>query len=119
MKKAAVSTIDEYIETFSNDKQLVLKQIRNLIHKTSPFAEESISYAMPAFKLDEKPLVYFACFKNHIGLYALPSSNKAFNEELSKYNYGKGSIQFPLDKPMPLTLITKIIKYRMKELAAK
>jgi uncharacterized protein YdhG (YjbR/CyaY superfamily) len=119
MKKTPASTIDEYIETFSKDKQLVLKQIRNLINKIAPHAEESISYAMPAFKINEKPLIYFAGYKNHIGLYALPSTNKAFNEELAKYNYGKGSIQFPLDKPMPLTLITKIIKYRMKELAAK
>lgn len=80
-----------------------------------PDAEESISYGMPAYKLNGKALVYFAAFKNHIGFYATPSGHSEFTMELSKYKQGKGSVQFPLDKPLPSGLITKIVKFRVKE----
>jgi uncharacterized protein YdhG (YjbR/CyaY superfamily) len=106
---------DDYIKSFPKDVRQRLEQIRTIIKNTAPDAEESISYAMPAYKLNGKPLVYFAAFKNHIGFYAAPSGHSEFAEELSKYKQGKGSVQFPLDKPLPLGLITKIVKFRLKE----
>lgn len=113
--KTASNSIDEYIAGFPEDVQAVLKQIRLRIQEAAPEAEETISYAMPAFKLNKKPLVYFAAFKNHIGFYALPSGNEEFKKELSRYRTGRGSIQFPMTEPMPLELITKIVKFRIEE----
>lgn len=107
-------TIDEYIQTFPNEIQEVLEKIRTTIQKAAPDAKEKISYSMPAFE-QNGIVVYFAAFKNHIGLYALPSGHKAFKEELSKYKSGKGSVQFPLNEPMPFDLITKIVKFRVEE----
>lgn len=107
-----------YIASFPKEVQAKLEQVRATIKKAAPEAEETISYGMPAFKLNG-PLVYFAAFKGHIGFYALPSGNEAFQKELAKYKMGKGSIQFPLDEPMPLALITKIVQFRVKENAAK
>lgn len=106
--------IDSYIAEQVPDLRERLEQIRQAIRTTVPKAEEVISYGMPAFKYHGM-LVYFAAFKNHIGFYALPSGNAAFQKELSVYKQGKGSIQFPLDKPLPLALIKKIVKYRVKE----
>lgn len=106
---------DDYIKSFPKDVRQRLEQIRTIIKNTAPDAEESISYGMPAYKLKGKPLVYFATFKNHIGFYATPSGHSEFAKELSKYKQGKGSVQFPLDKPLPLGLITKIVKFRVKE----
>lgn len=108
-------TIEEYISAFPEEVQAVLQLVRVTINDAAPGAEETISYAMPAFNFAGSHLVYFAAFKNHIGLYALPSGNMAFAEEISAYKSGKGSIQFPLNKPMPLDLITKIVKYRVQE----
>ena len=108
------NNIDEYITSFPNDIQKTLEQLRVTIKKAAPEAEESISYGMPAFKANGKPLVYFAAFKNHIGFYATPTEHSEFAKELSNYKQGKGSVQFPLDKPLPLTLITKIVKFRVK-----
>jgi len=82
--------------------------------QTAPDAVESISYAMPAYKLNGKPLVYFAGYKNHIGFYATPTGHEAFKEELSKYKQGKGSVQFPVDEPMPLDLIRRIVAFRVE-----
>jgi uncharacterized protein YdhG (YjbR/CyaY superfamily) len=107
--------IDGYIRTFPENVQLLLKQIRKTINQAAPGAVESISYGMPAFKTNRKPLVYFAAFKNHIGFYATPTGHKEFEKELSKYKQGKGSVQFPIDKPMPLKLISEITKFRVKE----
>ncbi len=112
-------SIDEYIASFPEDTQQVLEQVRSLIKKAAPEAEETISYAMPAFKLGKVTLVYFAAFKNHIGFYALPSANETLKQELSAYKTGKGSIQFPLDKPMPGDLISKIVKLRVQENLSK
>lgn len=114
METKKPTNINEYIGGFSNDIQEILEKIRMTIQKAAPDATEKISYMMPAFEQNGK-VVYFAAFKNHIGLYALPSGNEAFAAELSKYKTGKGSIQFPLDKPIPYDLITKIVKFRVKE----
>lgn len=110
-----METVDNYIKTFPEKVQILLKQIRSTIKENAPEAEESISYKMPAYKTNGKPLVYFAGFKNHIGFYATPNGHAQFEKELSKYKQGKGSVQFPLDKPMPLTLIARIVKFRVEE----
>ena len=106
--------ISEYIAAFSPEVQQLLEKVRTTIQKAAPDATEAISYAMPTFKLNGN-LVNFAAFTNHIGFYALPSGNEAFQKELSPYKTGKGSIQFPFDKPLPLGLITKIVHFRIKE----
>ncbi|WP_339713674.1 DUF1801 domain-containing protein [uncultured Kriegella sp.] len=106
--------VDEYIQGFPKEIQEILQLVRHTIKKAAPEAEETISYAVPTFKL-HGILVHFAAFKNHIGFYALPSGNNAFTKELSGYTTGKGSVQFPIDKPMPLELIAKIVKFRVSE----
>lgn len=108
-------TVNEYIATFPGEIRQILETIRAVITESAPGAEESISYGMPAYKLNKKPLVYFAAFKNHIGFYATPSGHSQFAEELSRYKQGKGSVQFPLDQPMPLDLIRRIVKFRAQE----
>jgi uncharacterized protein YdhG (YjbR/CyaY superfamily) len=105
----------EYIKNHPEKIQLLLDQLRTVIKKNAPDAEESINYAMPAYKLNGKPLVYFAAFKNHIGFYATPTGHTVFKKELSKYKQGKGSVQFPVDKPLPIDLIKKIVIFRVKE----
>lgn len=114
METKKPENIDEYIGTFPNDVQEILEQVRMTIQKAAPEAKEKISYSMPAFE-QNGIVVYFAAFKNHIGLYALPSGHGAFAEALSKYKSGKGSVQFPLKEPMPFDLITKIVHFRVKE----
>ena len=96
-----MNPIDDYIATFPKDIQQTLTRIRTLINNTAPDAEESISYGMPAYKTHGRPLVYFAAYKNHIGFYATPSGHSEFKTDLSQYKQGKGSVQFPLKKPMP------------------
>lgn len=113
MKKPAAN-IDEYIAEFPIDIQTILQKIRVTIKKAAPAAEEAISYAIPTFKLNGN-LVHFAAFKKHIGFYPAPSGTKAFKKELSVYESGKGSVQFPLDKPIPYALIKEIVKFRVKE----
>lgn len=108
-------TIDEYIETFPSDVQVVLKKIRLAIKKAAPRAEEVISYQMPTFRLNGKNLVHFAAWKNHIGFYPTPSGTKAFKEELSEYKGAKGSVQFPIEKPIPYDLVERIVIFRTKE----
>ncbi|MBP9817746.1 DUF1801 domain-containing protein [Candidatus Shapirobacteria bacterium] len=108
-------TVEEYLEQFPADIGRILKQIRSLIKKLSAEAEESIGYGMPAYKLKGKPLVYFAAFKKHVGLYPTPSGIKEFEKELANYKSAKGSVQFPLDKPIPYDLIEKIIRFRVNE----
>jgi uncharacterized protein YdhG (YjbR/CyaY superfamily) len=106
--------IDEYISGFPEDIQKILEQVRSTIRKSAPEAEEAIRYDIPTFILHGN-LVHFAAFKNHIGFYATPSGNEAFSKELSKYKGGKGSVQFPLEQPMPLDLIRRIVEYRVGE----
>ena len=117
--QTAPTDITEYIASFPNDIQEKLEKIRMTIRKTAPDAEETISYHIPTFTLKGKYLVYFAAYKKHIALYPAPRGNEAFKKELSAYKGGKGTVQFPLDKPMPLSLITKIVKFRAKENVAK
>ena len=107
--------VDEYIAGFPLATQVILEQVRSTIKKAAPDAEELISYAMPAYKLNGKALVYFAGYKTHIGFYATPTGHEAFENELSVYKQGKGSVQFPIDKPMPLDLIKRITKFRAEE----
>ena len=114
MKK--VGNTDGYIADFPKEVQVLLKQIRKTIKQAAPKAEESISYGMPAYKLNGKPLIYFAGYKNHIGLYATPSGHTAFAKELAKYKQGKGSVQFPINEPMPLDLISKMVLFRVSSL---
>lgn len=109
-------TVDEYIEGYPSDIQRILSKIRQTIIEAAPEIEETISYRMPAYKLNGKPLVYFAVFKRHIGFYPTPSGLDLFKEELKEYKQGRGSIQFPLEKPMPLELIKKIVQQRVKEI---
>lgn len=106
--------IDSYIATFPENVQQILEQVRNAIKTSAPKAEEVISYGMPAFKFHGM-LVYFAGYKQHIGFYPTASGIAAFKDELSKYKNAKGSVQFPLDKPVPLSLIKKMVKYRVQE----
>ena len=110
-----VENIDDYISDFSGETQKYLNEMRELIRKLAPDSVESISYAIPTFSLNGKYLVYFAGFKNHIGLYPTPVGMEAFKEELSNYKTGKGSVQFPLNKPLPIALITKIVKYQIEQ----
>ena len=110
-----MSDIETYIQQFPDEVQEILQTIRKLINENAPGANEHFAYGMPAYKLYKKPLVYFAAFKNHIGFYATPSGHTEFQEELSKYRHGKGSVQFPLDKPIPYKLIERIVKFRVTE----
>jgi len=96
--------------------QDLLLKVRTAISTAAPGAVESISYAMPAFKFNGKPLVYFALNKSHLGFYATPSANVAFSEELKDYRVSKGAIQFPLDKPVPYGLIRKIVQFKLREI---
>ena len=119
MTPNTAKNIDEYIAGFPKDIQGMLQQIRATIKKAAPKADEAIKYAIPTFVLEGKNLVHFAAFKNHIGFYPTPTGIESFQKELSKYKQGKGSVQFPLDEPMPLTLVTKIVKFNMLRNAEK
>jgi uncharacterized protein YdhG (YjbR/CyaY superfamily) len=112
-------TVDNYISSFPENVQSIMKQIRTIIKKNAPEAEESIAYQMPAYKTNGRPLVYFAAFKNHIGFYATPTGHSEFEKDLSGYKQGKGSVQFPFDKPMPLDLIARIVRFRVEENSAR
>jgi uncharacterized protein YdhG (YjbR/CyaY superfamily) len=112
--KTTFKDFDEYFSQQTPEVQILLEQMRQTIKKAAPEAEEVISYNMPAFTYYGM-LVYFAAYKNHIGFYATPTGHSEFKEELSIYKQGKGSVQFPLTKPLPLDLITKIVKFRVKE----
>lgn len=111
---APAKNVDEYLEEFPTSVRKTLKQLRKTIKAAAPEAEEVISYQMPAFKYHGM-LVYFAGYKNHIGFYPVSSAIKAFEKELSKYPTSKGTVQFPIDKPLPLSLITKMVKFRVRE----
>lgn len=111
-------TIDEYIAGFPVDLQSILQKIRATIREAAPDAQETISYQMPTFTLQGN-LVHFAAFKRHIGFYPVPSGIEAFKDELAVYKQGKGSVQFPLDQPIPYDLIRRIVIYRVQENLAK
>jgi uncharacterized protein YdhG (YjbR/CyaY superfamily) len=112
--KKQLKTIDEYIATFPKEVQDVLEKIRSAIRESAPEAEEAISYGIPAFRLNgSRGSVYFAGWKNHIGFYPTPSGIEAFKKELAPFKQEKGSVQFPLDKPIPYDLVKKIVRYRV------
>ncbi len=113
--KGNFKNVDDYILFFPEDTQALLNKVRAIIKENAPEAVESISYQMPAYKLNGKPLVYFAGYEKHIGFYATPTGHEQFAKELAKYKQGKGSVQFPLDKPIPFSLIARIVKFRVKE----
>jgi uncharacterized protein YdhG (YjbR/CyaY superfamily) len=113
-KRPGYTTIDEYIQTFPKETQKRLRAIRKLISKLAPGATEKISYQMPTFYLNGN-LIHFAAFAHHIGLYPTPSGVEEFKRELSKYKQGKGSVQFPLDEPLPLDLRGRIVKFRVEK----
>lgn len=114
-KQTAAKNIDEYIAGFPPDVQEILEKIRMTIRKAVPDAEETISYQIPTFTLKGTYLIYFAAYKKHIGLYPAPRGNEQFKKELSVYEGGKGTVRFPLDKPIPFGLIKRIVKFRVKE----
>ncbi len=116
--KSEPRTIDEYIALYPRDVQAILKKVRQTIKKAAPGAEETLKYRMPTFMLNGN-LVYFAGFKSHIGFYPIPTGIEAFKKDLAPYKQGRGSVQFPLDKPIPYGLITRIVKFRVKENLAK
>jgi len=107
-------TMDEYIDSFPEDIQRILNELRQTIKEAAPEAEETINYQIPTFALNGN-LVHFAAFEHHIGFYPTPSGMEAFKKELSQYKGAKGSVQFPIDQPMPLSLIRRIVEYRVKE----
>lgn len=112
------TSIDEYIASCPKELHTILKQIKEIIKQAAPKAEEGISYGMPAFNLNG-PLIYFAVFKNHIGIYPTASPIVAFKKELKEYKTSKGTIQLPIDKPKPEKLITSLVKFKLKENANK
>jgi uncharacterized protein YdhG (YjbR/CyaY superfamily) len=118
MKSATPANIDNYIAAFPADVQRLLRQMRDTIRDAAPGAEEAISYGIPTFKQNGN-LVHFAAFPHHIGFYATPTGHEAFEKELAVYKQGKGSVQFPLDQPLPLALIRKIVKFRVKQNAER
>lgn len=114
-KKISFKSMDEYIGTFPEDLQKILEELRGTIKAAAPEAEETISYNIPTFKMKGKYLIYFAGWKNHISLYPIPVGSEAFNKQIAKYVEGKGTLKFPIDKPLPLKLITKIVKLKLPE----
>ena len=113
--KVPFRSIDEYISTFPEGTQKILEEIRATIKAAVPEAGEKISYGIPTFTLNDTYLIYFAGWKKHISIYPVPSGSEAFNRQVSKYMAGKGTLKFPIDKPIPLKLITRIVKYRVAE----
>ena len=119
MSRTTAKNIDEYITAFPKEVQKLLEEVRSTIKEAAPAAEEKISYGIPAFTLQGYMLIYFAGFKKHMSLYPAPRGNEAFKKELANYKGGKGTVQFPLDKPIPFGLITRIVKFKVKENAEK
>ncbi len=117
-EKREFSTIDEYISSFPAGIQEKLEELRAAVKTAAPDAKEKISYQMPTFYLDGN-LVHFAAFNNHIGFYPTPTGIDQFEQELKAYKRGKGSVQFPLDQPLPIGLIKRMVEYRVKENAGK
>jgi uncharacterized protein YdhG (YjbR/CyaY superfamily) len=116
--KKKISTVDEYIKQCPKNIQGTVRTLRKIIKESAPNAQEKISYNMPAY-FQEGNILYFAVFAKHIGFYPLPGGIKKFEKELAEYKQGKGSVQFPIDQPIPYTLIQEMVKYRVKENLAK
>ena len=110
-----MNDVDKYIQAFPSEVQEILLNIRALVIQLAPDAEEKMSYGIPGYMTNKKPLIYYAAFKNHIGLYATPKAHEEFKEELSQYKQGKGSVQFSLKCPIPYDIIERIIKFKIVE----
>jgi uncharacterized protein YdhG (YjbR/CyaY superfamily) len=117
-QNSGFATVDEYIASFPETTQAKLRELRVVIRAAAPEAEEKISYQMPTFYLKGN-LVYYAGWKKHIGFYAIPSANVAFKDELAAYTVSKGAVQFPLDQPLPVDLITRMVRFRVAENLAR
>jgi uncharacterized protein YdhG (YjbR/CyaY superfamily) len=117
--RSTANSIDEYIAEFPAETQAALEALRALIQACAPGATETISYAIPTFDLNGKHLVHFAGYARHVGLYPAPSGLEAFKEDLKPYKSGKGSVQFPLDRPLPTDLIRRIVEFRVAENVGK
>lgn len=115
MNPNRATNIDEYISQFPPETAKQLQQVRMTVSKAAPKAEEAISYGMPAFRYKGRIIIYFAGYKNHIGLYATPAAHTAFGKELSVYKQEKGSVQFPIDQPMPLDLIKRMVTFKVNQ----
>lgn len=115
MNQTALKTIDEYISNFPEDIQEILEKIRSIVKRAAPRAQETIKYGMPTFMLRDTYLIYFAAYKKHIAIYPIPTGDPKFNEEISAYRTGKGTLQFPLDKSIPYTLIRKLVKLSLQD----
>lgn len=118
MKLNPDATVDDYLSAFPEKTRKMLEELRTLIRKTVPEATEEISYQMPAYKLNG-PVVYFAGYEKHIGLYPTGTGIKVFEKELAGYKWSKGAVQFPLDKPLPVDLIVRMVKFKVEENAGK
>jgi uncharacterized protein YdhG (YjbR/CyaY superfamily) len=117
--RTAAASVDEYIAGFPPEVREILEQTRTTIRNAAPDAEEAISYQIPAYRLNGSPVVYFAGFRKHVGVYPAPVGNPEFEGNLSAYAAGKGTVRFPLDKPIPFDLITEIVKFRIEENSAR
>lgn len=111
----AVTDVDTYLAQFDGEVESRLLQLRELVCAEVPEAVESLSYGLVGYKLNDKPLVYFGGFAHHVGFYATPNGHEAFAEEFAKYKQGKGSVQLPLDQPLPVALIRRVIRYRKEQ----
>lgn len=109
------TTVDEYLNDFSGELRQRLDTVRAIIKREVPEAKEELSYGIVGYKLNGKPLVYFAGFAHHVGFYATPNGHEAFKEDFAKYKQGKGSVQFPLDQPLPTELIERVVRYRKEQ----
>ncbi len=114
----AIETVDDYINQFGGETKARLLTLRKIITSAVPDAEEGIMYGLIGYKLHKKPLIYFGGYAGHIGLYATPTGHEAFKKELAKYKQGKGSVQFPLDEPLPVDLVKRIVVYRREQVEA-
>jgi len=115
MANTNFQSVDEYIATFPEDIQKILEEIRATIKAAAPDAKEKISYQIAAFELNGKNLIYFAGWKKHVSFYPIPPGDEAFEKEIAQYVAGKGTLKFPSDKPLPMKLIRRIIKYRITD----
>jgi uncharacterized protein YdhG (YjbR/CyaY superfamily) len=111
--------MDKYIDKFPKNVRDVLVELRRIIRESAPEAEETISYGIPTFDLNGRHLVHFAAYKNHVGFYPTSSWIKAFKKELSQFKTSRGTVQFPIDKPIPFNLVKEIVKYRVREESKK
>lgn len=107
------ATVEEYLEGFDGEVRARLEAMRETVRAAAPDAVESMAYGMPAYKLDRKPLVYFAGFPRHVGFYATPNGHEAFAEDFARYAQGKGSVQFPHTEPLPLDLVRRVVEFRI------